>query len=321
RCKDYLSPEIALEQHIALTGGSPPYRIGPAGTKAFSTHRAQPLHHTYHRHPLFQLDALAALAKRLYPTQQCRFLAPGAHQASPFDHAGRDHAGRSIDEVFERIAEPGSWVALYNVQTDPAYKALLDEIIGHMRPLIEREQPGIFDIGGFIFISAPPSVTPFHIDRENNFWLQLRGRKVMNVWDPADRQVVAAEDRDAFIVYSGLDRVKLRDGFRERSREFDVGPGDGVYFPSTSPHMTRSDTDWVRPGDGVSISIGVVFYTSVTRRAAYVHAWNLFTRRLGGWSPRDVGLSPWLDRMKAPLGRALIWFKSTFRGHRKRAGF
>ena len=28
--------------------------------------------------------------------------------------------------------------------------------------------------------------------------------------------------------------------------------------------MTRTTTDWVRTGDGVSISVGVVFYTELT---------------------------------------------------------
>jgi hypothetical protein len=297
-----------------------PYRIWFDKPDDFSSRRVQALHHSYHRHPLLQLDRLAELAKELYPTRQCRFLAPGTQQASAFDHGHKDTAGRSIDEVFRRITEPGSWVALYNVETHPAYKAFLEAVVADVGPLVEREQPGIFNVGGFIFVSAPPSVTPFHIDRENNLWLQIHGRKVMNVWDPTDRHVVPAKDRDAFIVYANLDPVKLREGFRERSHEFDVGPGDGVYFPCTSPHMTRSEVDWVRPGDGVSVSIGVVFYTSVTRRSANVHALNLLLRELG-WKPRDVGESDWLDRLKYPLGRALVWYKSRFRGHKTRVGF
>lgn len=296
------------------------YRISVEQPDAFSTRTVQAIRHTYHEHPLFQLPALAALAKDLSATGQCRFITPGADQATPFHHDAQHHAGRQIDEVFRRIEEPGSWVALYNVETHPTYRRLLDEIVAGIRPLVERQEPGIFNVGGFIFISAPPSVTPFHIDRENNFWLQLRGRKVMNVWDPTDRHVVSARDRDEFIVYAALENVRLRDGYRERSHEFDVGPGDGVYFPSTSPHMTRSDPGWTRPGDGVSISIGVVFYTDVTRRSANVHAWNLFLRRLG-LSPREPGESEWLDRLKYPLGRALVWAKSRFRGHRPRVGF
>lgn len=286
----------------------------------FSTSRVQAIRHNFHLHPLMQLPALAKLAKELIATQQCRFIKPGTLQSSNFRHESADPRGRDIDEVFRRIEEPGSWIALYHVETHPDYRAFLNEVVSSVKPLVEPHEPGIFGVGGFIFISAPPSVTPFHIDRENNFWLQVRGRKLLNVWDPVDLQTVSARDRDAFVVYGDLENVRLKEGDRQRSHEFDVGPGDGVYFPSTSPHMTRSDPDWVRPGDGVSISIGVVFYTSVTRRAAHVHALNMQLRGLC-LSPRDPGESLWLDRLKYPFGRALVLAKKALRGYQPKLGF
>ena len=296
------------------------FRVWVDDAKAFSTHRIQAIHHNFHEHPLMQLPALAKLAKQLATTKQCRFISPGSEQATPFNHDPKDPEGRTIEEVFRRIEEPGSWVALYNIETNPVYREFLREVTASVRPLVDKQQPGMFNVGGFIFISAPPSVTPFHIDRENNFWLQVKGRKTINVWDHTDRQVVAAKTVDQFIVYASLEDVRLKDGFRERSHEFDVGPGDGVYFPCTSPHMTRSDPGWVSPGDGVSISIGVVFYTDVTRRSANVHAWNLFLRRLG-LSPREPGQTAWLDKSKYPFGRALVWVKKAFRGYQPRVGF
>lgn len=311
---------VVREQSTRMESTGTRFSAWPVGDKDFSTSRVQALKHNFHEHPLMQLPALAELAKSLYATNQCRFITPGASQASAFHHEGKDPTGKTIDEVFARIEEPGSWIALYNVETNPIYRGFLDEVMASVQALVEPQEPGIFNVGGFIFISAPPSVTPFHIDRENNFWMQIRGRKTMNVWDPSDRHVVSAEDRDSFIVYASLDNVKLAEGYRERSHEFDVGAGDGVYFPSTSPHMTRSDPEWVTPGDGVSISIGVVFYTDVTRRRANIHALNLVLRRLG-FSPRDPGESEWLDRLKYPFGRALVWFKKTFRGYEPKVGF
>lgn len=293
---------------------APRGRITVADTAGFRTDRVQAIRHDFHRHPLLQLSALADLAKSLQANGQCRFIAPETRQDAPFEHRGADPAGRGIDEVFERIEQPGSWVALYNVETDPAYRALLEEITGSVRPLVDRQEPGMFGVGGFIFISAPPSVTPFHIDRENNFWLQIHGRKVMNVWEPTDSQVVSPIDRETFIVNADLGNVRMRAGDEERSHEFDVGPGDGVYFPSTSPHMTRSDRTWVRPGDAVSVSIGVVFYTSQTRRVARLHVLNRTLRRLG-LQPSVPGARPWLDTFKYPLACALVGFKKSFRGY------
>lgn len=214
----------------------PRFGIVPDGRAPFSTSSICPIRHTYHLHPLLQLPALAELAVELTPTNQCRYIEPGTRQDSEFHHESADPAGRGVTEVFRDIERPGSWIALYNVETVPRYRELLETIIDGVRPLVEPTQPGIFNVGGFIFISAPPSVTPFHIDRENNFWLQIAGRKIMDVWDPSDRRVVAGADRERFIVNRSLENVRLRDEFRTLSHHFDVGPGDGVYFPSTSPH-------------------------------------------------------------------------------------
>jgi hypothetical protein len=295
------------------------YAVQPAPGSEFSTFRVSPLRHNFASHPLMALPRLAELAQKLSKTKQCRFIIPGSRQDSKFDHTAESPDGKGVDEVFRRIEEPGSWVALYNVETDPDYAGFLREVTDSARELIDREQPGMFNVGGFIFISAPPSVTPFHIDRENNLWLQVRGRKIMNVWDHTDRHVVPGHLVDRFIVSGALDQVRLQDGFRERSHEFDVGPTDGVYFPSTSPHMTRTTNDWVKPGDGVSISIGVVFYTPHTYREANIHASNVWLRRLGvnPRGPRGGGL---IDSLKFLGGRLHVWVRKTFRGYKPSVG-
>ncbi|MDE2150418.1 MAG: cupin [Gammaproteobacteria bacterium] len=247
------------------------------------------------------------------PTKQCRFVRPGVTQTSEFFHTPKVPDGRSIGEVFERIEQPGAWVALYNIQTEPEYRRLIDELIDSVRPVVEREQPGIFNPAGYFFISAPPSVTPFHLDSENNFWLQARGRKRMTVFDRCDRELVPASAVEEFIIHRSLDGVRLDPALRHHGRDFDVGPGDGVYFPSTSPHMTSTTAEWARPGDGVSVSLAITFYTAVTRQHARVHQCNRVLRRLGV-EPRFPGQSRWRDAVKAPLGRlitaALVKFRN-----------
>lgn len=314
-----MSAQSSLPPESGSAPAQPRFRIWVEDPAGFSTERVSPIRHNFHEHPLMQLPRLAQLAKQVMPEGQCRFIRPGTRQDSAFNHNPRHADGRTIDEVFARIEEPGSWVAIYHAETDPDYQGFLREVVDSVRPMVEATQPGIFLVTGFIFISAPPSVTPFHIDRENNFWLQIRGRKTMNVWDATDRVVVPARARDEFILYGNLEEVRLRDGFVERSHRFDVGPGDGVYFPSTSPHMTRSDPGWTRPGDAVCVSIGVNFYTSRTRRAARVHALNVLLRKLGV-DPREPGRLEWLDSIKAPLGRTYVWAKKTFRGYKPKNG-
>jgi hypothetical protein len=299
---------------------APDFRIAVGDEKSFSMDRICAIKHNYHEHPLMRLDRLAQLAKSLMPMGKCRFMARDTTQSSKFLHSDKNPEGLEIEEVFRRIEEPGSWIALYNVEIDPEYDLLLRQALGTVRHLIDPQEPGIYNLNGFMFISAPPSATPFHIDRENNFWLQIRGRKTINVWDAADREAVAAKDVEEFIVGKTLRGVRLRDELMPRSHEFDTGPGDGVYFPSTSPHTTRSNTHWVRPGDGVSISIGMVFYTSVTQHRANVHAFNRALRRFG-MNPRLPGALPWLDNLKYPMGRAVVSLMRRLRNYTPPPGF
>lgn len=303
-----------VERFTAVPAAASGHQIQAVDAAHFSSLRMGALRHDFDRHPLMQLPRLAQLARDLMPTKQCRFIQPDTTQTSAFTHSATTPAGRDIDAVFERIEEPGSWVALYDVQTDPQYAAFLDEVIASAHHLIRHEQPGLFRVAGFIFISAPPSVTPFHIDRENNLWLQIRGRKIMTVFDHHDRDVVAAREVENFIVHGTLDKVQLDPALRNRGVDFEVSAGDGVYFPATSPHMTRTTTDWVRPGESVSISIGVVFYTAVTRHHARVHQCNRVLRNLG-LSPILPGISPWRDAAKAPVGRAIAAARARLRGY------
>lgn len=299
---------------LAAASGGERAKLRSVPGQVFATDRRCPIEHDFATHPLMQLGELRELAQRLLLTRQCRFIRPGATQTSEFWHSAEHPDGLALDEVFERIEQPGSWIALYDVQTDPRYAAFLREVIDSAAGLLGDEYAGVFRVAGFIFVSAPPSVTPFHIDRENNFWLQMRGHKTMSVFDHRDRDVVAASAVDEFIVEGDLRQVRLDPALRGRATDFQVGPGQGVYFPSTSPHMTATETGWARPGDGVSVSVGVVFYTRRTRLHARVHQCNRVLRKWG-LRPTDPGISAWRDALKAPLGWAVAAARARWRGY------
>jgi hypothetical protein len=314
-----MSAALQARGGAASASAGAPRPVVPADGQRFRSRGIVPLRHGFDTHPAMQLSALREVARRLHPQGQCRFIRPGSTVASEFWHDPQAPDGRDIDAVFDRIEEPGSWIALYNVETDPSCRDFLDEVIDTVRPWVEPEQPGIFNVTGFVFVSAPPSVTPFHIDRENNVWLQLRGRKSISVWDPSDRVTVDAPAVEAFIAHRDLSRVTLHDGLVERARSFDVGAGDGVYWPATSPHMSVTDRGWCTPGDGVSISIGVCFYTASTRRDARVHQWNRILRRIG-LDPVSPGVSGWRDAIKAPLGAVAVAAQRRLAGYQPPPG-
>lgn len=286
------------------------HSIEPVQPADFDPQRIAAIRHDFHRHPLLQFDELAGLARRLMPEGKCRFIRPGMRPDSPFDHAPASPDGRALDEVLANFETPGSWLALYDAQTDGKYREVLDEVGQHIRRLVAPSQK-VDDVRSFLFLSAPPSVTPFHIDRENNFWLQIRGRKTLTLWDHRDRSVVAAEDVENFILKGELGNVKLRPGLLEKGMRFRCGPGDGAYFPSTTPHMTEASPE-DNGGDTISISVGMVFYTNVTRRHVRTYIMNRQLRAIG-LHPRPPGDSAVRDTIKGVIGRSLWPLRRLFR--------
>ena len=78
--------------------------------------------------------------------------------------------------------------------------------------------------------------------------------------------------------------------------------------------MTKTNDSWVQDGDGICISIGMVFYTDVTRRDAEVHALNRVLRKFK-IPTTPPGRSSLKDRVKAPVGKAIVELRRRFRGY------
>jgi hypothetical protein len=262
------------------------------------------------------LPALQRLALEFQAAgkNQVKFVRRGTTSADQLKPLGQDELGRSIPEVFSHIEDPGSWLSLYHVQTNPAYAEMLRDISTTATSWQEALDPGAFDWAGFIFISSPPSATPYHIDRENNFFLQIHGKKRLSVWDPSDRNVVPEADIEDKIGRNNDSRVRFDNSFYERATiNAELGPGDGAYMPSTAGHTTNTESLPVGTDDTYSVSIGVVYYTKATRRAAYAYALNDYLRRLG-MQPKPPYESPLLDGLKYPLSRSLLLTKKYLRG-------
>src|SRR5690606_31534976 len=101
--------------------------------------------------------------------------------------------GLSPEETVRRIAECRSWMVLKGVEQLPAYRALLDACLDPIGSKIVRGLDRVHDRKAFLFVSSPGSVTPFHMDNEHNFLLQVRGSKTMHLWREQDRTVLPAE--------------------------------------------------------------------------------------------------------------------------------
>lgn len=254
----------------------------------FNPWRVQAVRHSLCSHPLLQMDSLRELAKRLEARGRIRSHSDQAKPDTPFNTAPETHpSGQKGSDALADVAKAGAWTSLLNVQTDELYKTLVDEALDSVKPTVDAVDPGMSYRGGWIFVTSPRAVTPFHMDMEHNFIVQILGKKRLYVWDPFDRSVVSERGRERFLTYQSRDLVRFHEDFRKKSQIFELEPGMGGYMPSTAPHMVEN-------GDGPSITMSFTYYTESTRRRSLLYRANSHLRRLG-FDPLPVGIDPVRD--------------------------
>lgn len=257
--------------------------------------------HTLATHPLFQLERLVHLAQYL-PSESVEYNSGDLPVSQDPNQTPR--TGLSVVETIRRIEECKSWMVLKNVEQDPEYRDVLHDCLDQMRPLVDSVAPGMRIRQGFIFISSAGSVTPFHIDPENNFLLQIRGHKQVQLFDVEDRETISEEQIEKF--FTGAHRnIPFLPEFENRGRWYDLMPGDGLHFPVAAPH-------WVRNGDQVSISFSITFQTDSSQRRQSLHRLNHGLRKFG-IVPTQVGRSPWRDAAKYGVVQVARTLKSFWR--------
>lgn len=244
-------------------------------------------------HPLFELPRLLELARTL-PEKNVEYNA-GAVPVN-CDPSKTPRNGLSIEETVRRIEECQSWMVLKYVDTDPSYRDVLHECLAEVRKHSEAIAPGMCQPEAFVFLTSPGSVTPYHMDPEHNFLLQIRGQKEMHVFD---REVVSDEELERF--YDGAHRnMSYKDEFSAREKVFQLTPGKGLHVPVCAPH-------WVKNGPEVSVSFSITFRTPDLDHRSLTYQVNGMLRRRG-WKPTPVGRSPWRDRLKCSAYR--MWRKA-----------
>ena len=262
--------------------------IDPATFKSVLGKTSTGVKHHLVGHDLLTLDRLAQLADGL-PEPSVEHNIGDLPLVAGETAAQRAEA--SPGEIVRKIDTYRTWMVLKNVEQDPAYRALLDELLDEVAPLVGDAEGGMQHREAFIFISAPGSITPSHVDPEHNFLLQIRGSKAMNVGTFDDP---AAEQRELERVYAGGHRniEQLPDSVEC----FDLEPGDGVYVRPDAPHFVQNGPD-------VSISLSITWRTAITRRTGRVHRVNKRLRTLRV-VPAAPGQRPQVDRVKEVVARA-----------------
>ena len=263
-----------------------------------------PVTHDLSDHPLLQLSEIIKLSQRL---KTFRFHDDQARAGTDFTNAPQSNpVDKDPRELLKDIENAKAWIALHNVQQDDIYRGLIDEVLDSVRPTLDPVDPGMYSRAGWIFVTSPGAVTPYHMDHEHNFILQIKGTKEIHVFPTLNRSIVSERCLEIFHHNWSRELVTYSPEFEKDASVFNAGPGMGAYMPQTSPH-------WVKNGEEVSITISFTYYTKATQVRAAAHKTNYKLRRLG-MSPSPVGNNLLLDRVKAAsietmsLGKDVISF-------------
>lgn len=278
-----------------FTDALPATVFGAPARARFAAHypeRPHILTHDLTSHPLLEIEALAALAEKL-PIASVEY----NRGDLPIGIDGKPGSnGMTIAETIRRVAEAESWAVLKNIEQVPAYENLLLGLLEEIRPEIEAATGAMLTPQGFIFVSSPNAVTPYHFDPEHNILLQIRGQKVMTQFPAGDTRFVPDEAHETY--HSGGPReLRWDDSFLAYGTEFPLRPGEALFVPVMAPHFVKN-------GPAPSVSLSITWRSEWSYRESDARIFNAMLRERG-FHPKAPGRWPHQNYAKAYAFRVL----------------
>ena len=253
----------------------------------------QLLEHEMAANALLTLDALAKLGSAL-PKASVEYN-PGDLPVG-IDPEDVPDNGLSIADTILNIEKSASWAVLKNIEQVPEYEALLLSLLAEIKPILESKTGRMLQPQGFIFVSSPGAMTPYHFDPEHNILLQLRGEKTMTVFPAGDRLYAPAEAHESYHT-GGPRNLIWQDGFADKGQAFRLPPGKAIFVPVMAPHFVRN-------GPEPSISLSITWRSDWSFAEADAHAFNHMLREWG-MNPAMPGRFPKHNKVKAMSWRIL----------------
>jgi Cupin-like domain len=267
--------------------------------------------HNLASHPLFTLPRLLKLASDTRKTRPKDF----TYDMGDFQIGQRwDSAGPrvfSLEECIERIENAKAWILLHYAQRDPEYAEMFNQCMREFEEFTGIDVKKVMRVeDALIFITSPNRTTTYHIDRECNFLLQIRGGKTIYIFDQHDREVLPEEEIERFWTVDNNAPV-YKPQYQDRSTAFRLEPGNGVHIPVNAPH-------WLQNDNNVSISFSVNFTHKDSERANIYRA-NYALRKLG-IRPTPPGQSAVTDFMKRSAMAPVVAVRGWQKKLRRRTG-
>lgn len=255
--------------------------------------RAFAFQHRLADHPLFAIPRLADTAQAILDRGNAGgFVVFDAKAFATASGFGMPSQRDRLAETVRRLAEGSSWLKLVSVnEVDPAYSEVLRQIIRDVSELTGRDLAAEITWSGLtVFMTSPNATTPYHIDHEPNFLLQVLGEKDVCLFDQNDREVLSEANIERF--YCGDPQAAhYNPDLQSRGIMYRLVPGLAVHHPPLAPH-------WVKNEDRVSVSVSVSFCMRSLDHRAKIYQANRLLRSIG-LRPARPGQSPLRDRLKA----------------------
>ena len=251
------------------------------------------LEHNLRDHPLLSIEALAQLGEAL-PATSVEY--NKGDLPVGIDPALVPTNGLSIGDTIRMVETSGSWAVLKNIEQRPEYQALLIGLLTELKPHIEEKTGRMLKPQGFIFVSSPNAVTPYHFDPEHNILLQLRGTKVMTQFPAGDSRFAPDETHEGYHT-GGHRNLVWRDELAADGTQWPLKPGEALFVPVMAPHHVKN-------GPAVSISLSITWRSDWSFAEADARAFNGVLRKVG-MRPKAPGRFPAQNKVKALAWRAI----------------
>jgi hypothetical protein len=259
----------------------------------FFNRRSFTFAHSLAGNPLFTLPRLARLADTMLAAgDRRRFLALGGESATAGSRLSSLPREQPLASTVAELGARRNWVKLSNADLfDQEYRELLERLLDELAILGRFARRTEISWSSLtVFLASPGIVTPYHMDHESNFLLQVAGEKDLFLFDGNDPAVLSEQDIERYYLGDQL-AARYSAELQPRAAAYRMVPGVAAHHPPLAPH-------WVQNGTAVSVSVSIGFCMRSFDRRARIYQVNHYLRRLG-LSPATPGRSALRDRLKS----------------------
>lgn len=251
------------------------------------------LAHALGDHPLLTIERLAQLGENLPPAS---VEYNKGDLPIGIDSALVPANGMSIGDTIRHVETSGSWAVLKNIEQSPEYEALLLGLLAELKPHIETKTGRMLRPQGYIFVSSPNAVTPYHFDPEHNILLQLRGSKVMTQFPAGDTRYAPDQTHEGYHT-GGHRNLVWHEEMANGGTAWPLSPGEALFVPVMAPHHVKN-------GPAVAVSLSITWRSDWSFAEADARAFNGVLRRIG-FAPKAPRRFPAQNKAKAYAWRVL----------------